>query len=157
MQAPRMVLPPRLTATPKAFNQNLSTPTTAHDGRQARAFAQQEVNLRKRGNAIGMASPYFLDSQQATPLDVTAVSGDVEMTKLLLSVVILCAAMATVVINTGTSHAQDVQQYHYCALDHGGGTVCYFNSRDACAKAGSGRCIENPFYLGSDAMASEPF
>ena len=49
------------------------------------------------------------------------------------------------------------QDYRYCALDKGGGTTCYFNSQEACAASGSGRCMENPLYTGSaDAVARAP-
>jgi hypothetical protein len=49
------------------------------------------------------------------------------------------------------------QDYRYCALDKGGGTTCYFNSREACSASGNGRCMENPLYTGAgDAFAREP-
>lgn len=49
------------------------------------------------------------------------------------------------------------QDYRYCALDKGGGTTCYFNSWEACAASGSGRCMGNPLYTGSeDAFARAP-
>jgi hypothetical protein len=59
-------------------------------------------------------------------------------------------ASLTVAVNTGPSAAQtSVQAYRYCALGHGGATVCYFNDRATCGD----RCIENPYYSSAYAMA----
>ena len=60
-------------------------------------------------------------------------------------------ASLTVAVNTGPSAAQTgVEAYRYCALGHGGATVCYFNDRASCGD----RCIDNPYYSGDLAMAS---
>jgi hypothetical protein len=48
------------------------------------------------------------------------------------------------------------QDYRYCALDRSGGTVCYFNNREACAASANGRCIDNPWYTGTNAFAQQP-
>lgn len=79
------------------------------------------------------------------------------MTKALFPVAIPCAVLTALAINTGPVEAQaGVQAYRYCSLDHNGGTVCYFDDRVACAKAGSGRCIENPYYSSAYAAAQQP-
>jgi hypothetical protein len=78
-----------------------------------------------------------------------------KMTKALFPAAILCAAVLA--IDIGPSDAQtSVQAYRYCSLDRSGATVCYFNDRAECAKAGSGPCIESPDYWSAYAMALEP-
>jgi hypothetical protein len=58
-------------------------------------------------------------------------------------------ASLTVAVNMGPSAAQtSAQDYRYCALGHGGATVCYFNDRATCGD----RCIENPSYSSAFAM-----
>jgi hypothetical protein len=69
----------------------------------------------------------------------------------------LIAPVLTVLTSNMAMAQNGPQDYRYCALDKGGGTTCYFNSREACAASGSGRCMENPLYTGSaDAFARAP-
>ena len=68
----------------------------------------------------------------------------------------LASAALTIMTSSIPAAAQNGPgDYRYCALDKGGGTVCYFNSREACSSSGNGRCISNPWYTG-DALAREP-
>jgi len=67
----------------------------------------------------------------------------------------ILGATAITIINVPAGAQTSVQAYRYCSLDHTGATVCYFNDQVACAKSGSGRCIDNPYYSGSYAAAPE--
>jgi hypothetical protein len=65
-----------------------------------------------------------------------------------LTVGTLGLALGILAMSPPQSRAQSPQNYPYCALDNEGGTDCYFNSRAQCDAAGSGRCIDNPGYVG---------
>lgn len=72
------------------------------------------------------------------------------MTRSLRYAALAALASLTVAVNTGPSAAQGaVQAYRYCALSHGGATVCYFNDRATCGD----RCIDNPYYSSAFAMS----
>ena len=62
--------------------------------------------------------------------------------------VVAALVSLTAAAGIGPSVAQTtVQSYRYCALGHGGATVCYFNDRTTCGD----RCIENPYYTHANA------
>src|SRR5262249_27280392 len=99
----------------------------------------------------------LLSSEAMEPLNAIGLKRDAEMTKALFAMRLPGAAVAALVIITRPSDARiDVQAYRYCSLDHNGGTGCYFDDRVACAKAGSGRCIENPYYSSAYAATQQP-
>ncbi len=67
-----------------------------------------------------------------------------------LAVATLCIAVGLVATGRTESHAQrGPESYPYCSVQNQGATVCYFDSHEMCDRAGSGRCISNPSYVGS--------
>src|SRR5262245_30284402 len=75
-------------------------------------------------------------------------TGDVAM-RASLAIASLPLALGLVAIGDADSRAErGPHTYRYCAVHSGGSTVCYFDDRSACARNGSGRCIENPSFVG---------
>jgi hypothetical protein len=75
------------------------------------------------------------------------------------SVAVITAGLALGVLAMSSfqSRAQSPQDYRYCALDTEGGTDCYYNSRALCDAQGSGRCVENPGYVGDANARAQAF
>jgi hypothetical protein len=63
-------------------------------------------------------------------------------------------ALAGTALTLPGAYAQRApDSYPYCAIQGDGGTNCYFDNRTECARAGGGRCVENPSFTGGTAMA----
>ena len=56
-------------------------------------------------------------------------------------------------VHTAADAQRGPDSYPYCALDGESATVCYFDSRATCSRAGIAGCIDNPGFNGGNAMA----
>ena len=70
---------------------------------------------------------------------------------------IICLALGLAVVGLRETQARASLNDPYCAVQNDGATVCHFRSHALCDRAATGRCIDNPAYLGPvGAMARTP-
>lgn len=68
-------------------------------------------------------------------------------TRISLTFASACVAIIVIWLDAPSSKAgESTAGYRYCAFDRSGATVCYFNSRTDCLRAGSGNCIGNQLF-----------
>jgi hypothetical protein len=74
-----------------------------------------------------------------------------------LGFVAICLALGLAAIGPSEAQAREPHNDPYCAVQNDGATVCHFRSHALCDRAATGRCIDNPAYLGPiGAMARTP-